>query len=93
MNVEKRRYQITGFRGIPNTNDVRVLLVAADIIKPKDKKIGTMDMMRDPAGFAQNLMNQQMNQLVHDTFLISKEEYMKKKYMVGEFVIVTIEQE
>ena len=95
MNVEKRRYKITSFREIEGTTDVRVILVAAEPVKAnsKDKKIGAMDMMKDPAGFAQGLMKQQMNQMIHDTFLISRDEYLKQKYMIGEYITVTIEKE
>lgn len=92
VDIEKRRYKITGFRELPNSNNVRVLLESAEIItsgsKPK-----TIDMIKNPGGFAQNLMNEQMNKLIHDTFLISKEEYFLQKYMVGDHVLVTIERE
>lgn len=90
--MEKRRYKITSFREVPNTTDVRVLLVSAELVKQK-KEHKTMDMLKNPVGFAQDLMQNQMNQMIHDTFLISQEEYLKNKYMVGEIVIVTIERE
>lgn len=92
MNVEKRRYKISGFRECGET--VRVILDPAELITKKPKnQIGMQDMMRNPMGAAQQMMGQQMNQMIHDTFSITQEEYRNKRYMVGEFVIVSIERE
>lgn len=91
MKTEKRRYRIEGFRDTGNM--IRVILTLAPVVKPKPKKMGVMDMMENPSGFAQQMMNQQMKQMIHDTFLITKEEYVKQKYQVGEFITVTIEKE
>ena len=51
------------------------------------------DMLRNPMGFAQKLMSSQMEGMVRDTFLISREEYNAKKYDIGDYVIVSIERE
>lgn len=91
MSVEKRRYRIKGFRD--DNIKIRVLLEPADIVKPKTDKIGITDMLRDPMGVAQQMMGQQMSQMINDSFSISREEYLAKRYMVGEFVIVTIQKE
>jgi len=91
MKVEKRRYRIKGFRD--DEVKIRVLLEPADLIKPKTQKIGMMDMMQDPMGTAHQMMGQQMSRIINDSFSISREEYLKQNYMVGEFVIVTIERE
>lgn len=91
MSVEERRYRIKGFRD--DNVKIRVLLEPADLIKPKQEKIGVADMMKDPMGVAQQMMGQQMSQIINDSFSISREEYMQKKYLVGEFVIVTIKRD
>ena len=90
MEIEKRRYRIKGFRD--DNVKIRILLEPADVVKPKTSKIGMMDMMSDPMGVAQQMMGQQMSQIINDSFSISREEYLKQKYMVGEFVIVSIER-
>lgn len=93
--IEKRRYKITSFKEIPGTSDIRVLMDDASAIKFKTKgqDINIKDMMMHPGEFAQNLMNKQVNSMVRDTFLISKEQYDKHDYDIGDFVIVTIEKE
>jgi hypothetical protein len=91
VEVEKRRYKITGFRDLMD-GTVRVILTPADIVKTK-RVVSADEMLRNPFGFAQEMMNNQMTQMVHDTFLISKEEYLKQKFVVGEVVIVTISKE
>lgn len=88
MIVEKRRYKITGFRE-HSEDKIRVILDPADPVKPVNK-IGMTDMMRNPMGTAQQMMGQQMDKMIHDTFSISREEYQNQKYAVGEFVIVSI---
>lgn len=91
MNAERRRYSIKGFRD--DGAKIRVLLTPAPVIKPKEERIGVTDMMRNPMGAAQQMMGQQMNQMINDSFSISREEYQKQKYMVGEFVVVSITRE
>lgn len=94
MIVEKRRYRIKGFReDSPMAPKIRVLLTPADLVNPKSKNIGFDDMVKDPMGAAQHLMGQQVSQLINDSFSISRNEYLQKKYTVGEFVNVTIERE
>ena len=89
--VEKRRYKIKGFRD--DNTKIRVLLEPAELIKPKDANISMGDMVKNPMGVAQQMMNKQMSQMINDSFSISREEYINKKYLVGEFVKVTIERE
>ena len=91
MESERRRYKIKGFRD--DNVKIRVLLESADAVKPKDVGITIMDMTKDALGVAQKIADQQMSKIINDSFSISREEYQKKKYMVGEFVIVTIEKE
>lgn len=91
MKTEKRRYQIKGFRD--DNIKIRVLLQPADLVKPKTENMGISDMMKNPMGVAQQMMGQQMSQMINDSFSISREEYQAQKYMVGEFVIVTIQKE
>lgn len=91
MVSEKRRYRIKGFRD--DNVKIRVLLEPADLLKPKKEQIGFGDIMSNPRGMAQRMMDQQMSQMVNDSFSISREEYQQKKYMLGDFVIVTIERE
>ncbi len=90
--VEKRRYKITGFRDLLD-GTIRVLLSPAEPVRTKAKQPGLDEMMTNPFGVAQNLMQTQMNQMIHDTFLISKTELLNKKYLVGEIVKITIEKE
>ena len=93
MNVEKRRYKIKGFR--EDGDKIRVLL--APEIGPTDvkvkKKHGVGDFLTNPMGIAQQMMNEGMSKMIHDSFSISQEEYNEKKYMVGETITVTIERE
>lgn len=91
MQVEKRRYKIIGFRD--DRVKIRVLLEPAELVKPKSKHFGLNDMMKDPMGAAQQMMGQGMSQMINDSFSISREEYNAKKYMVGEFISVTMERE
>lgn len=91
---EKRRYQVTGFKEIPNSADLRVLLQSADLVTmDQEKKPGFKDMMKDPMKFARNLGSQQLQQMIHDTFKISRETYLDREYDIGDYVIVTIEKE
>lgn len=92
MKVEKRRYRIKGFRDEPAVSKVRVLLTPADPVTPT-KKLGFRDMVKDPQAAAQQMLGQQMSQIINDSFSISTEEYLAKKYLVGEYVTVTIERE
>lgn len=91
MVAEKRRYKIKGFRD--DNVKIRILLEPADLVKPKDEKVSVGDMLKNPMGAAQQMMSQQMNQMINDSFSISREEYLDKKFLVGEFVTVTIERE
>ncbi len=91
MTSETRRYKIKGFRD--DGDKIRVLLEPADLIQPKKEQVGMNDMMRNPMGAAQQMMGQQMRQMINDSFSISKEEYLQKQYMVGEFVTVSIHRE
>lgn len=91
MSIEKRRYRIKGFRD--DVEKIRILLEPADIVKSKDKDMNAMDMLKNPMGVAEKMMNQQMSKIINDSFSISHEEYRKKKYLVGEIVIVSIERE
>jgi len=95
MVVEKRRYKVTSFKMIPGTTDVRVLLSCESAVKLKTTPMNTNPdaMLSDPMGFAQKLMNNQVNTMVRDTFLISREEYLSKKYDIGDYVTVSIEKE
>ena len=90
--VEKRRYKIVGFRDLMD-GTVRVILSPAEPVRTKAKQPGLDEMMTNPLGVAQNLMQSQMNSMVHDTFMISKQEYLEKKFVVGEIIIVTITKE
>lgn len=91
MSVEERRYKIKGFRD--DEVKIRVLLEPADHVKLKEDKIGFTEMASNPMGAAQKLMAQQTSKMINDSFSISREEYLAKKYLVGEFVIVTIKRE
>lgn len=91
MNVEKRRYRIKGFRD--DTVKIRVLLEPADLVTPKEPKPDFKDMMNNPMGIAQKMMSQQMAKVINDSFSVSREEYLEKKYLVGEFVTVTLQRE
>jgi len=91
MKSETRRYKVSGFRDCGKT--VRVILDPAELIKKKDERIKLDDMINNPMGAAQRMMNNQMNQMIHDTFSITREEYRQKQYMVGEFIIVTLQRE
>ena len=94
MKVEKRRYRISSFREIPGTDDVRVILESAPIVpKPTKKRDFLKEAVMNPQELANEMMQQQLNKMIHDTFLISQEEYQRQKYMVGDFVIVSIEKE
>lgn len=90
MRSEKRRYKIKGFRD--DNVKIRVLLEPAEPIQVK-QKMGLKDVMQDPMGIANKMMNQQMTQMINDSFSISREEYNQQKYMVGELITVTIERE
>lgn len=90
MKVEKRRYKIKGFRD--DGSKIRVLLEPAEIVQ-QSKKIGFMEITKNPMGIANQMMNQQMHKMINDSFSITREEYQKNKYMVGELVTVTIERE
>ena len=90
MRSERRRYRIKGFRD--DGTKIRVLLEPAPVVKPKEN-INVDRILGDPMGVAQQMMNQQMSQMVNDSFSISRQEYADKKYMVGEFVIVSIVRE
>ena len=90
--VEKRRYKLVGFRDLMD-GTVRVIMTRQEMVKHKEKQPGLDEMMTNPFGFAQQMMQTQMNQMVHDTFLISKQEYLEKKFVVGEIIIVIIEKE
>ena len=90
MNVEKRKYKIKGFRD--DGSKIRVLLEPLEIVKVS-KKIGMNEILSDPMGIAQNLMDQQMKNIIHDSFSISREEYEQNKYLVGEIVIVSMRRE
>lgn len=93
--MEVRRYKVTSFKEIPGSTDVRVLMENASAIrfKSKDPNMSVKEMMLDPGRFAQDLMSKSINNLIRDTFLISREEYEKKLYDIGDFVLVTIEKE
>lgn len=92
MKSEIRRYKIVGFReGGPAT--VRVILDPAELVKKPQQRMGMNEMMQNPMGAAQQMMGQQMQQMIHDTFSITREEYMEKKYIVGDVVTVTINKE
>lgn len=93
MTDEIRRYKITGFKEIDNENDIRVLMKPADAIKPKEEKQDLNEMLHDPMGVAQKMMNKQIGTMVNDTFRISKEQYYAKKYFVGDHVTVVIRKE
>lgn len=90
MKVEKRRYKIKGFR--EDGDKIRILLLSDDPVKVSEKP-DVSRMMENPMGFAQKLMNKSMQNIIHDSFSISKEEYHDKKYMVGETVSVHIFRE
>lgn len=93
MGVEKRRYRIKGFR--EDGDKIRVLL--APEIGPTDvkvkEKVGMGDFLTNPMGIAQQMMNKGMQNIIHDSFSISAQEYNDKKYMVGETITVTMERE
>ena len=91
MKSESRRYKIKGFRD--DGENIRVLLEPAAVVQSKPKKMGVSDMMNDPMGAAQNMMSQQMRQIIHDSFSISRTEYQQQKYLIGEFVTVSIQRE
>lgn len=93
MGIEKRRYRIKGFR--EDGDKIRVLLapeIGSTDVKVKEK-VGMGDFLTNPMGIAQKMMKQGMQNIIHDSFSISLQEYNDKKYMVGETIIVTIERE
>ncbi len=90
--IEKRRYKIIGFRDLMD-GTVRVILAPCEIVKPKKQQPTFDNIMQNPFGFAQNLMQTQMNQMIYDTFLIAETEYLNNNYKVGEIIKVTIEKE
>lgn len=90
MTAEKRIYRIKGFRD--DGNKIRVLLAPESTVDLK-KKINVAEVMKDPMGFAQRLMSQEAAKIINDSFSISREEYLDKRYMVGEIVTVTISRE
>lgn len=91
VDVEKRRYKIIGFRDLEDGH-VRVIIKNDAVVKNKEKTIGLTNVMSDPLGVASQLMQSHMNQMVHDTFLISYQEYMSRRFVVGESILVTIEK-
>lgn len=91
MKSESRRYKIKGFRD--DGEKIRVLLEPAAVVQSKPKNMGVSDMMKDPMGAAQRMMSQQMRQIIYDSFSVSRTEYNQQKYLVGEFVTVSIQRE
>jgi len=89
---EVRRYKIVGFRD--DQTKIRVLLEDAPLVKSKDDmSFDTDSILKNPMGMAQKLMGKQMSQIIRDSFSISRKEYLKEKYMVGDYVFVTINRE
>lgn len=86
--TEKRRYKIVGFRD--DNVKIRVLLQPADPVQPKEDSMS--DMLKNPIGFANKLMDKQMSQIINDSFSISRQEYENNIYMVGEYLLVTLEK-
>lgn len=91
MKIEKRKYKITGFRDLEN-GFVRVILSLYQTAKLKEK-IDPGAIISDPFSFADRMIKQQFNNMIHDTFLISKKEYEENNYKVGEIITVALGRE
>ncbi len=91
MKTETRRYKIVGFRD--DAIKIRVLMQMEEVIKIRKETFGLKDIMSKPMAVAQQMMKQGVGNMINDSFSISREEYLAKKYMVGDIMIVTMERE